>query len=605
MVLHDILLPSVASSSMISSAQYYQIPPIFRLPVETFSRIFEFGTYNFGDEDVDNVMSNLDFDLLNFPIRVAAVSKRFRAIAHSTPSLWTTLYFNFPRPASYDPKSPAQLEHDDHDYSRDCLWLTRSRACALDVILCYRDPAWNFAEEHHYFRREHMERILSLLESHAWRIRRFTLICDTFAPIHASLEFFSRQGDTMRKLNILELYRCNEYVAEYPRFYPPRYAKPVALPLNHAPLRRIILAGVHIDWDHYCKSEALRHLNTLDISYHSQDTRPSLDAFIRTLRASPDLKSLSVIGSGPLVLQSNPTYGITHSESASEGIVISDNPQCVLSKSPLPLSFRHLSVLKVGFYQINDAILILSLIFNMSFSGTLTDLTLKDLSQPSETNPVPGSTLLTFLTSLCDRRHILDRTVWESELPQRRSGAPSREISSPFLTTLRHLTLECIKATEKAFTGLLNISPTLETLALDGVSSCILLALCPLTMPHTARSNETNRPDCYSPLPCSSLKTLSLRFLDLPKERIISYTALAKSRAAAGVPLGRLVVDRRDLTLGFGEKDVMAAKEYVIEDVEIIGSEDEPCDGAEEEDPYAPGGAFNDPEFDALFLNEV
>lgn len=597
MVLHGILLPSTAPSPVNSSARYYQIPPIFRLPVETFSRIFEFGTYRFGDEDVDNVMSNLDFDLLNFPIRVAAVSKRFRAIAHSTPSLWTTLYFNFPRPASYDPKNPAQLDNylHDHDYSRDRLWLTRSRACALDVILCYRDPTWNFTEERHYFRREHMERILSLLEPHAWRIRRFTLICDTFAPIHASLEFFSRKGDTMRKLNILELYRCNEYVAEYPRFYPPRYAKPVALPLNHVPLRRIILAGVHIDWDHYCKSEALRHLDTLDISYHSQDTRPSLDAFIQTLRASPDLRMLSVIGSGPLVLQSNPNIGINDSQPTGEGVIISDDLYCVLPKSPLPFSFRHLSILKLGFYQINDAILILSLVFNMSFSVThppLTDLTLKDLSQPSETNPIPGSTLLTFLTTLCDRRHILDHAVWESELAHsiKRSNAPLREVSPPFFTTLRHLTLEYIKATEKAFTGLLNISPALETLTLDGVSSCILLALCPLSIPSAARSGETDRPDVLSPLPCSSLKTLSLRFLSIPKERITSYTALAQSRAAAGVPLGRLVVDRQDVTLGLREKDVMAAKEYVTEDVEILGSEDEPFDGVEEEDPYAPGG---------------
>lgn len=597
MTLHGKLASRVPPSSPHPSATYFHASPIFRLPVETLSRIFEFGTYRFGDDNIDDAMSNLDSNLLNFPIRVAAVSRRFRTIAHSTPSLWTTLNFYFPRPPRYGSKSDAQPDEFVHDYARDRLCLTRSRACALDVILCYRDPLWTFTEERHYFRREHMEHILSLLEPHAWRIRRFTLICDTFAPIHASLEFFSRKGDIMRKLSILELYRCNEYVAEYPRFYPLRYAKPLALPLDRAPLKRIILAGVHVDWNHHCKSEALRYLETLDISYLSQDTRPSLEAFIDTLRASPYLRTLSVIGSGPLVLRPNTNNIATYeSQSGFEGNILAGRLECILPQNLPPLSFHHLSVLKLGFYHINDAILVLSLVFNWTSSGDhppITDLTLKDLSQPSETNFKPGSTLLTFLTGLCDSS-IPDRTAQKEEAGSiKESNTPERGIGAPFTATLRHLTLECIMATEKAFTGLLNISPTLETLTLDGVSSSILSALCPSSLLSAASFDSaitSDKPDSILSFPCPRLKILTLRFLNFPTERITGYTALAKSRAAAGIPLERLVVHHRDIACGLREADVEAARKYVTDDIEISGSEEQLLDEYEEEDPFELGG---------------
>ncbi|GJJ13042.1 hypothetical protein Clacol_007291 [Clathrus columnatus] len=585
------------------SGRHHQAPLIYRLPVEILSRIFEFGTCRVDDGSLDEYF---DMNLVNFPIRIAAVSKKFRTIAHSTPSLWTTLHFYSPRPSWYDPKSDAQPGGCVYDYTRDRLWLTRSRACPLDLMLYYRDVKWTFTEERHYFRPEHMEYILSLLEPHAWRIRRFTLVCDTFAPIHASLEFFSRKGETMSKLNILELYRCNEYVAEYPRFYPSHYAKPLVLPLDKSPLKRMILGGVHIDWDCWCKSEALRHLDTLDISYHSPDARPSLDAFVETLRASPNLKTLSVIGSGPVGLRQNTTIGIHESQPQIEAVVIASDHmkfKCFLPKNLPSLPFRHLSVLKLGFYHINDAILIISLVFSPALGGhpPITDLTLKDLSRPSEVDTAHGSNLLIFLASLCDF------DIPEPDYPARNTeDTPSvkgshyskREIGFPFTTTLRHLTLESIKATEKAFTGFLNISPCLETLSLDGVSSCILLALCPPHIPSNNSDSETSSPS----IPCPNLKTVSLRFLDFPTERITSYTALARSRAVAGSPLERLSIYHWDITYGLRQTDAETAKEHVTSSIiEVFGSEDEFYEEEEEEDPFAPGGTFNDPEFDALF----
>ncbi|KAF8528416.1 hypothetical protein BU17DRAFT_80757 [Hysterangium stoloniferum] len=192
---------------------------------------------------------------------------------------------------------------DEYSYPRDQLWLKRSRACSIDLLLNFRDPWWNFDERCHYFRREHMERILRLIAPHSPRVRRFTLVCDKFAPVHAALLFTCAHGEKMKWLKTVELYRCNEYVDEHPRFYPSERAAPIPLLGGSvAPmLTRVCLAGVHVNWVR--SLSPLRGLKTLELSYHSSDVRPSLIEFTAILRSSPELMSLSIIGSGPISAQ--------------------------------------------------------------------------------------------------------------------------------------------------------------------------------------------------------------------------------------------------------------------------------------------------------------
>lgn len=486
-------------------------PHIYRLPTEMLSRIFELGTH---DSDDPN-------DSIDFPTQVAAVSRRFREIATSTPGLWTTINFFSRRPSWY----PHGDEEYDYTYARDSLWLERSRACPLDLVMCYRDPSWTFNEEKHYFRREHMDVILSKLLPHVGRIRRFTLICDTFAPLHATLQFLEKEGSRMVALETLELYRCNEYAAEYPRFSPMALADPIPLLGGYSPpkLTRVILAGVHVDWTN--SKDAFSDLKYLELTYHSKDVRPSLTDFTDILERSPNLEELTIIGSGPV--SAPVTFPPT--------IVASPENECVLLRDVTPLSLSRVRTIKIGYYEPQDALLLLQLV---DAPGT-TDLVIKDIYGPSENSVAAGNSILYTLAH------------------------PEAKLF-PSLTSL---SLEGMRAIQEAITACFLNFKEIQTLSLDSVSQEFLPVLSEL------------HPD--GKLLCPELKRLSLRLL--PNEGV---GHLAEVRAKAGIPLESLMVYYRD---SIRDEDIQLARRH--SDVGLFGqAEEDEINLGDPEDPYALGG---------------
>ncbi|KIJ56354.1 hypothetical protein M422DRAFT_41075 [Sphaerobolus stellatus SS14] len=497
------------------------VPFIYRLPTEMLSRIFELGTHDSDDAN----------DAVEFPIQVSAVSKRFRDIACSTPRLWTTITFHSPRPSWYDPNSD---EEYDYSYTRDCFWLERSRACPLDLVMSYRDMSWTFNEEKHYFRQEHMENILSIIAPHAHRIRKFILLCDTFSPLHAALRFLEREGPKMKALETLELYRCNAYVAEYPRFTPSALAKSIPLLGGCAApkLTRVVLAGVHVDWD--ASKVPLSNLRSLELNYHPRDVRPSLHEFADILRRSPNLHELNIIGSGPV----------------STTIASQESPCILLSSSVSPIHLSHIHTFKFGYYQAQDALLLLQLVD----APNTVDLTIKDLSRPAEDDVAGGSSIL----------HLI--------------AHPETKVFS----RLTSLSLENVKAAPESISASLHTVSSLHTLSLEAVSK---ESLAILADPDFSAEGK---------LPCPALKRLTLRLM--PNEGV---GCLSKVRADAGFPIEYLSIYFRDEV---DEQDILLARRHSIVDLyKEEGDEFEETVWDDVEDPYAPGGAFNDPEFDSIF----
>lgn len=80
----------------------------------------------------------------------------------------------------------------------------------------------------------------------------------------------------------------------------PHENKSAYLPFGgHAPkLKNVNLWGVHIEWE-IAASEFLAGLDVLELSYHTQDVRPSYSTFKEIIRNSPDLKELVLTSSGP------------------------------------------------------------------------------------------------------------------------------------------------------------------------------------------------------------------------------------------------------------------------------------------------------------------
>ncbi|KAF8581893.1 hypothetical protein K439DRAFT_1513061 [Ramaria rubella] len=495
---------------------------IYRLPVEILARIFEIGTHESDDPN----------DPVDFPVQVAAVSRYFRAVACGTSRLWTTLNFHSPRPSWFDENAGDDYEYT---YTRDRIWLERSGVYPLDLVMCFRDMTWSFNEEKHYFRREHMERILFLVAPHARRIRRFTLICDTFAPLHAALLFLAAYGSVMENLETLELYRCNEFSAELPVFHPIALAGPIPLLGGSvAPkLMTVVLSGVHVDWN---RSKApLSNLKTLELAYHSDDVRPSLFDFADILESSPDLLTLSVIDSGPSLAE------------------IRDGDCSLLLDGVHRIRLRLLETFKMGYNQPISALTLL----HLTDAPFITDLTIKDTSRPSDDETDGGSLVLMSLAST----H-----------------------AKPF-PRLTSLSLDTVKTTPQAFAELLRSCDGIQSLKLDHVSNEVLPILA---QPY---SSPENRP------PCPALRQLTL--CAMPG---LGAGIIARARDAAGMALDSLSISFRDV---INDAELELAKNHVkvvtVVSQPLDEDEDYVMDWGENEDPYAPGGIFNDPEFDAMF----
>src|ERR1700691_3207131 len=239
--------------------------PVHFLADELLSQIFVLVTHGSHDR----------YDAILYPIIISHISRRWREVALSTSTLWTSIILTHPSPWS-------QL-------SRTIAYLSRSRRRPLDLFLDFRDPSWNWQEDLHTFGWKHMENVIRLLSPHVSRWRNLELFTDTWSPIFTFL-WYLRKVQSAPMLERLSLSRCNVYFAASGEIFRPAALKqPIPLFGGGEGLKRlqkVVLAGVHVDWS----NSGLLDLVELELKYHAMDVMPSLSQFVTILTGCPDLE---------------------------------------------------------------------------------------------------------------------------------------------------------------------------------------------------------------------------------------------------------------------------------------------------------------------------
>ncbi|KZT25552.1 hypothetical protein NEOLEDRAFT_348859 [Neolentinus lepideus HHB14362 ss-1] len=222
---------------------------------------------------------NLSVSCMDTPVLLSHVCSHWREVSTSTPELWKTVALR----SSLTARST----------SRSTSFLHRSKSLPLDLLLDFRDPRWRWNEENHIFSADDMKDVLCLLLPAVHRWGSLTLLTDTWAPIHTFLSQTScvTSAPMLRELS---LFRCNAYfVRKDQAFLPVKLKEPVSLFGDQLTgLRRVTLAGVHVDWASSC----LRNLQALELKFHAYEVSPSLQEFLRILRECPALEKLSLLG---------------------------------------------------------------------------------------------------------------------------------------------------------------------------------------------------------------------------------------------------------------------------------------------------------------------
>lgn len=121
--------------------------PINGLPAELLSYIFLLGACRTPEEKSSSRYSGGEVNQLSpcmtysyaFPCLVAAVSRHWRGVALSTSQLWNKIPVT-----DEDSDDPNNLDGTSFQLAR--LFLSRSGAAPLDIMVDARDPEWDFSE---------------------------------------------------------------------------------------------------------------------------------------------------------------------------------------------------------------------------------------------------------------------------------------------------------------------------------------------------------------------------------------------------------------------------------------------------------------------------
>lgn len=123
-------------------------PPIDTLPVELLSYIFTLGTHATAEPLPTGGPDAPVFDTesVKAPLIFASVSRYWRQVALSTPSLWTSLCITLElvRPAQDPSSSSTPCTIDTRHITS---YLALSRHYPIDILIDARDQDWDFQEE--------------------------------------------------------------------------------------------------------------------------------------------------------------------------------------------------------------------------------------------------------------------------------------------------------------------------------------------------------------------------------------------------------------------------------------------------------------------------
>ncbi|KIJ62343.1 hypothetical protein HYDPIDRAFT_189160 [Hydnomerulius pinastri MD-312] len=331
----------------------HRASPVCKLPNEILSYIFELVTHALSLDEFPVVGDNqqkLPFHpaSVTAPTTLSTVNRRWRDLVWANPKLWTSIFVSidniidcgYIREESCFHPSPGRIL-DVESLGR---FLSRSRNSPIDILIDGRDPDWDFPDffdggqlvegcpvDNHPFCPQIMTQILDILFHHVSRWRSLVILTDTWAPMHATIHRLSNphsdRGSSHSTiggascLEALTLMCCNEYIVHSDTFVPPELKEPICNPfaalLDHPSdslsaasrkltrLRSVSLLGVHVNWADFASlvSDTCRGLSkgiqTLELSYHCCEVRPSVSDFCRILKGCPNLRSLSLKLSGP------------------------------------------------------------------------------------------------------------------------------------------------------------------------------------------------------------------------------------------------------------------------------------------------------------------
>ncbi|KAJ7478079.1 hypothetical protein FB451DRAFT_1395881 [Mycena latifolia] len=415
-----------------------------RLPNELLSAIFILAIEQDFHDESDPLTTS--------PTTISHICRRWRQVALTTGALWTKIVLTFPA--------------SDQQLTRTLTWLARSKTYALDILLDFRDPNWDWDEDTHGFRWGDMEAVLRLLVPSAPRWRSFELLTDTWAPIFAFLAQTRAVGPSLERLEQLHLARCNAYFAAKGVVFEPT-ALSQHLPLfggaaaDVPRLAELRLTGVHIDW----AAPPLADLTKLELKYQAADVMPSVAQLVHILASCPNLEALAIVGSGPQfpaagggTLGGGALLSAVHRGSAEPGII----------------KLGRLTAFTFGFVDVNCAVQLLSLLD----LPAVCDLSLEDVSASLQHEaPDDASPLLDWLSST-PNTSVISASAATNAAPLA-IASPARSTSAACfpLAQLHTLSLHAIHAPHGAFTRFFGACTGLRVLRLRSVASGALAVL--------------------------------------------------------------------------------------------------------------------------------
>ncbi|KZT25556.1 hypothetical protein NEOLEDRAFT_349175 [Neolentinus lepideus HHB14362 ss-1] len=502
---------------------------IDHLPVELLSYIFVLGTQVQPSKkwfDLDEDWDTRPY-LNNLPTSVARVSRRWRKIALSTVALWTSVGISLRDIRHHVAESPRRgaLPRDMSRYldtRRLDLYITHSQSAPIDILIDARDPHWDYIEPEppndllnwNAFLPADMRGALSYLLQSMHRWRSLTILTDIWPPMYAALrclndfqdvdQLSSEQPQVVAPmLESLTLMRCNIFACYSPIFFPEELRDPPYLPfggqherrnlLSCLPkLNRLILSGVHLDWTRIAPSPSggvdgprslplpsYSSLQTLELSYHCRDVRPTLRHFIQMLKGCAGLSKLILRATGPL-------------------LDIHNASDIALLES-VTISLERLRTLCIGYMVSRISLRWMKMIS----APELRNLEIEDANHPIDFGEHDGRDVMAWLSGTTD-----DRSV---------TTADANTLPFPKLETLklRHLHIE----RSEPVANLLARLPHLQNLSMDSTGYEVMDALN-----YRSSSRRSRRSHI-----CPGLARLHVRadqdILDIVKRRIARRAA--------------------------------------------------------------------------------
>ncbi|KAG2102308.1 hypothetical protein BD769DRAFT_1361276 [Suillus cothurnatus] len=330
------------------------------LPVELLSYIFTLATHDCDSEE-GHAFSP---ESVTLPTVLASVNSRWREIALSIPTLWSTLSIDLKALVRQHPNNTFSFNQQPFDQILNII--TRSKHSSLDILIDARDPKSHeligcmsppFTETSQRYT-SCMPYVFFLLLAEKERWRSLEVISDTLNPLCAALRLLSsytpirkgssashlqfiRNGLGAPRLEFLKLKRTNDYYSAHAeQFLPPLeldslpFAVLIGGPsevatdqdqsggshqdiLAQVPapcyplskLRHVDIIGVPLNWAGFLRTLGAGHcIQSLELSHHDGSLRPTFDQFSAIIKACPLLRRLVIRASGPVPVLSQPHH---------------------------------------------------------------------------------------------------------------------------------------------------------------------------------------------------------------------------------------------------------------------------------------------------------